>query len=174
MISKILEQCFLKLPYFNSFEKLIVSAHIAYGWMPTTLRVHKGKDELDNAFKAFQRLVKDESDSEEADLKALIAVFNNSIVGVSKMLHFAAPERFAIWDSKVAAACGYTLNGSRRRDAKAYMRYVEQLQELVSKREFKATYVSVKQQISKMGVETDTPLLSRLRVGEMLLFLRLS
>ena len=35
------------------------------------------------------------------ELQILKNAFNNSLVGVSKLLHFIQPEKYAIWDSRV-------------------------------------------------------------------------
>lgn len=37
------------------------------------------------------------------ELHILKKVVNNSIVGVSKLLHFISPEVYTIWDSRVAS-----------------------------------------------------------------------
>ena len=152
----------------NSPEALIVAAHIAYGWMPTTLTVHGGIKEHEEAFESWNRLVYGSLEDEKKDLNVLSSIFNNSIVGVSKMLHFAAPKKFAIWDSKVAAACNYTLHGNRRRNAGAYLEYVGQLKKIVEDNEFIPTYNEVKKLITDNVLHADK--LSRLRVGELLLF----
>ena len=48
-----------------------------------------------------------------ADLIVLAEIVNNSVVGASKLLHFVAPERFAIWDSRVARYLGSRVAGGR-------------------------------------------------------------
>jgi hypothetical protein len=40
------------------------------------------------------------------DVLTLAEIVNNSVVGASKLLHFVAPGRFAIWDSRVARYLG--------------------------------------------------------------------
>jgi len=100
----------------------IVSLHIVYGWMPTIPDLSRPARctaiqqatvvNLLNSSRARQLT--------NAELDFLASHFvNNSIVGVSKMLHFLAPDRYPIWDSRVARAwfapakCPYTaLNNS--------------------------------------------------------------
>lgn len=44
------------------------------------------------------------------DLAAVVGFCNNSVIGTSKLLHFLEPERFAIWDSRIAAALGASIS----------------------------------------------------------------
>ena len=80
-------------------------AHIAYGWMPTILKKYNpDQKELRRVFEA-----KDVGSFCEA--KVSVAGFNtspinNSIVGLSKVLHFINPHYFPIWDSRVAIHFG--------------------------------------------------------------------
>ena len=91
------------LKYFDSInliEKhhLIISSHFVYGWMPTI--IHINTKEIDkvlsllNAVKAGHRLALE-------DLEILKTCINNSMVGLSKLLHFTNPEEYAIWDSRI-------------------------------------------------------------------------
>jgi len=81
-------------------ETFIVAAHSVYGWMPTVLELAIESDgDLDRAAAAVNRARREFFDDEE--LNHLMRVVNNSLVGVSKLLHFASPDNFAIWDSKV-------------------------------------------------------------------------
>ena len=77
---------------------LVVSANFIYGWMPTILNFKS--EEFTSAIlilnqaKGAERI----SDDQIMTLKRLI---NNSLVGVSKLLHFINPNVYAIWDSRV-------------------------------------------------------------------------
>ena len=91
------------LQYFEnitSIEKhhLIISSHFAYGWMPTILNLETKEIDrilsLLNAVKAGHLL-----DLEE--IKTLKNCINNSLVGLSKLLHFINPGNYAIWDSRI-------------------------------------------------------------------------
>jgi hypothetical protein len=117
-------------------------AHIAYGWMPTILkRYNPDQKELTRVFEA-----KEVGSFSEA--KACVTGFNtspinNSIVGLSKVLHFINPHYFPIWDSRVAIHFG--IKNQSVNSVKKYHDYLdiitvlnkydstEMLQKLVSK-----------------------------------------
>jgi hypothetical protein len=50
------------------------------------------------------RAARDGKDISEFQLKPLMGICQESVVGLSKLLHFVAPTRFAIWDQWVANA----------------------------------------------------------------------
>lgn len=89
--------------YFENIDKiekhhLIIASHFVYGWMPTTLHLDKGNiDEvliLLNSAKAGHRMTIEE-------LLTVKKCVNNSLVGLSKLLHFINPRDYAIWDSHI-------------------------------------------------------------------------
>ncbi len=101
-------------PYFVEFfrpkkllEKLdvVIGCGFTYSWMPTILKF-KGEDyrnELDQAVKILNQH-KSISTQEEIDfeqIEKLKPLINNSLVGLSKLLHFINPAVFPIWDSRV-------------------------------------------------------------------------
>ncbi|WP_153448279.1 hypothetical protein [Vibrio algicola] len=109
--------------YFVSFfankqelteSDLIIGANFTYGWMPTILNFKSA--DFDQAVLILNRAKSPImiSDIEIILLKKLI---NNSLVGVSKLLHFVNPELYAIWDSRVC----YFLTG------KSYKQKVENI-----------------------------------------------
>ena len=91
------------LEYFKNVEiiskhHLIISINFTYGWMPTIFDFRSDKfDEaiiiLNDAKNGIIPTVK--------QLEILKCLFNNSLVGTSKLLHFIDPEIFAILDSRV-------------------------------------------------------------------------
>lgn len=88
-----------------TWSNAIVGLHVIYAWMPTIPDLHypaalnpAGRANvvsLLNAARARSLTV-----PEIAFLKENFT--NNSVVGLSKLLHFIAPDRYAIWDSRVA------------------------------------------------------------------------
>src|SRR5687767_5200052 len=96
------------LEYFNrcgSLTKhhLIIAANFAYGWMPTIL------DFRSRDFEAGVVLVEKARTGCSLgipELAALAKIVNRSTVGASKLLHFASPFAYAIWDSRVAKYLG--------------------------------------------------------------------
>lgn len=79
----------------------VAVAHMVYGWMPTVLelRTRSAVPFADEA--AILESARNGAALSEDQLDQLKASINNSIVGVSKLLHFLCPDRYAIWDSKV-------------------------------------------------------------------------
>jgi hypothetical protein len=97
------------LAHFQNIDEFsdrdfVCGAHIIYGWMPTVLGLNPGKlpinlqrgAELLTQAKRTGRLT-------DLDIEQLAGLVNNSLVGASKLLHFTAPNEFAIWDSKIYA-----------------------------------------------------------------------
>lgn len=79
-------------------HNLIIASHFVYGWMPTIIHLDlEGKDKvlkLLNAVKSGHIL-------NAEDLGILKHSINNSLVGLSKLLHFINPIEYAIWDSRI-------------------------------------------------------------------------
>ena len=80
-------------------DVFVVIAHAVYGWMPTVLTMHGSEDQLGLAAwwlrEAGQRRLA------ASELEDVARAINHSVVGASKALHFANPELYPIWDSKV-------------------------------------------------------------------------
>jgi hypothetical protein len=79
-------------------QDLVIGSNFTYGWMPTILNF-KSRD-FDLAVAALNR-AKMTTRISSADLMLLKGLINNSLVGVSKLLHFINPQVYAIWDSRV-------------------------------------------------------------------------
>ncbi len=80
-------------------ETLFQAMLMTYGWMPTTYKL-KGGD-VEQSLSAINRLVANPAldvNLVEAARKAV----NNSVVGLSKLLHFSLPDIWPIWDSRIA------------------------------------------------------------------------
>ena len=95
------------LDYFSKktsyeMEDVVCGAHMVYGWMPTILDLYLGptKPTLDEAAELLSK-AKRSGTLTDNDLGKLASLINNSLVGTSKLLHFIAPESYAIWDSRV-------------------------------------------------------------------------
>ncbi|TXM07378.1 hypothetical protein [Vibrio parahaemolyticus] len=87
-------------------QELVIGANLTYGWMPTIMNFKASNFEdalhIVNKAKLAERISTDE-------LVALKSLINNSLVGVSKLLHFINPSVYAIWDSRV---CHFLLGTS--------------------------------------------------------------
>lgn len=82
---------------FNE-EAFLQATLMVYGWMPTSLKL---KGNLQKSISATNRLLELEKPDHNLLLVAHETI-NNSIVGISKLLHFSKPTVFPIWDSKIA------------------------------------------------------------------------
>lgn len=97
------------LGFFQSEERIdrntvLLGASLAYSWMPTVLTLNL--DGLDQSAAILDEVRRGREPSAE-DLEQLKKTINNSLVGASKLLHFIAPERFPIWDSRTCSFLGW-------------------------------------------------------------------
>ena len=74
-------------------------ATVVYGWMPRILRLDP--EHLDKAIDAFRQARATHQDASDFELVDNVGACLHSVVGASKLLHFANPEVFPIWDSNV-------------------------------------------------------------------------
>ena len=81
-----------------SEQDLVIGANFTYGWMPTIMNFKSDDFQLAvtilNKAKGIERISNE-------DILLLKGLINNSLVGVSKLLHFINPDVYAIWDSRV-------------------------------------------------------------------------
>ncbi len=124
--------------YFKDIEQikqhnLVVGSHFVYGWMPTIISLN-----LDRLDKTLEYLNKAKSgdllDGEE--IEHLKRCINNSLVGLSKLLHFINPYVYAIWDSRIFRYLTEK-NTPYGIDRPAnYLQYLEGLNEIVNHSKF--------------------------------------
>lgn len=91
------------LKYFSGvgeikLHHLIIGINFVYGWMPTIF--HFRSEEFSSALQVLNE-AKQGNVPNKVQLEQLKSLFNNSLVGSSKLLHFINPNIFAIWDSRV-------------------------------------------------------------------------
>lgn len=91
------------LNYFKRIERLdkhnlVIGSHFVYGWMPTIIQL-----KLENQYDSLDYMNKVKSGEllSERELTHLKRCINNSLVGLSKLLHFINPNLYAIWDSRI-------------------------------------------------------------------------
>lgn len=141
-------------------QDLIIGANFTYGWMPTILNFKT--DKFSAALSALNDAKKPEriTDDQLLILKELI---NNSLVGVSKLLHFVNPEVYAIWDSRV---CNF-ITGKRHKqkveNLKLYWSYLDLCKRVASHPEFDDVHRKFE---SKVGYK-----ISPLRTVEQIMFI---
>ncbi len=121
------------LKYFESLKliekhHLIISSHFVYGWMPTIIHIDiKDLDKvlfLLNAAKSGHEL-------EIKELEILKFCINNSMVGLSKLLHFMNPRDYAIWDSRIFKYLTDKKSQYGIDKAKNYHAYLKEMKELI-------------------------------------------
>ncbi len=157
----------LTYPVFVEFFKnknhlanndVLVGYGFTYSWMPTIpKRVNKNlindSTKILNEAKLSRKLL-------IGQFEVLKNTFNNSIVGVSKLLHFINPERFAIWDSNVAKAVEFA--NHKVNTVKAYRDYNAGCAEFLTNNNFDSIWSCVNKKLSTN--------VSALRALEILLF----
>ena len=86
-----------------SSTDFVCASHMVYGWMPTILKLYpETPGNFDHEATLLNRARRGD-DLSVKELERLTETINHSLVGASKVLHFVAPERYAIWDSRVYA-----------------------------------------------------------------------
>ena len=134
-------------------QDLVIGANFAYGWMPTIMNFksndfEKALDILNKA-RGSERISSDE-------ILILKSLINNSLVGVSKLLHFVNPEIYAIWDSRV---CHFLLGKSHKyivEKIELYWDYLDLCQRIAVSEDLKQIHVlfesSIQYKVSKFRV----------------------
>jgi hypothetical protein len=114
-----------------SAEDVVCGAHMVYGWMPTIVELDPGGNalSLEDAALLLTK-AKREGHLENSEVENLALLVNNSLVGASKLLHFVAPEHFAIWDSRIFVYIhGRKPHHYQVRETSTYLAYLEQLRQ---------------------------------------------
>jgi len=146
-------------------EEVVCGAHMAYGWMPTILDLYPKSPNINLATAAeILNTAKLTETLTNVQIEQLACLVNNSLVGASKLLHFIAPQKFAIWDSKVYAfvyeerAHNYRVNNVTK-----YRHYLDLLSQYQQDGRFPVFHESVN---SKVGYEV-----SPFRALELIMYL---
>jgi len=124
---------------------VVRASHMVYGWMPTILDLYHGKDiaTLDEAADMLEQAKSGHHLTKE-NLEKLSGLVNNSMVGASKLLHFASPTNYAIWDSRIY----FYLYGKKPHhyqvnDPVLYIKYLDALSEISKKNEFEVFHEKI-------------------------------
>lgn len=126
---------------FLEQKHLVIGAHAVYGWMPIILNLkkHDNKssegEELKDELELLNKAKKGES-IDEKDLNLLKRRINNSMVGLSKLLHFVNPRKYAIWDSKVYKCIRGNKTASGINNPKNYIEYLKGCREIADDKMF--------------------------------------
>lgn len=105
---------------------LVGLAHMIYGWMPTILTFDTNVDYNDKVYDEIRN-----GSLEKEFLVILKDMVNNSIVGVSKLLHFMNDKDYAIWDSRVyISITGKKGHNYKVNNIDTYIAYIMQIRAL--------------------------------------------
>jgi hypothetical protein len=111
--------------------------HMVYGWMPRIANHKFAPSEVNEIVKQLN-LALNEGELMKHHFEYLKSRLDNSIVGVSKLLHFINPEEFAIWDSRVfESVFEMPSSSSRVNRVDRYMEYLDHLRNIRSDSRFK-------------------------------------
>jgi hypothetical protein len=113
---------------------LIISSHFVYGWMPTIISLNL--NDLPEVLKLLNQVKQQGHLLKQNEITVLKSCINNSLVGLSKLLHFIRPDIYAIWDSRIfkfltGKKSTYGINNSS-----AYLKYLQDLKRITERKEF--------------------------------------
>lgn len=142
---------FAFLQYFRDLshidaQHVIIGANFTYGWMPTMLRFKS--TQFEQAASILNQVKQGEKIG-HSDLLFLAHLINNSLVGVSKLLHFIAPTQYAIWDSRVASYLHPKLSHHLLHHTRTYSNYIQTCNELIVQPEFVSVHQSINHKIGQ-------------------------
>lgn len=146
-------------------NELICGSHMVYGWMPTIVELYPENGlESFNEIADVLNIARSTGDLSDSQLTSIASLVNNSLVGASKLLHFVAPDKFAIWDSKIYSfVFEQRPHNYRVQKTECYRTYLEKLNSLRTNDRFKSFHKSV---VRKIGYDV-----SALRSLEIVMFL---
>jgi hypothetical protein len=80
-------------------QEIIRVACMAYSWMPTTITLKRKK--VDSSCDTIRNLISDKNKLTSDNIETAAAFLGGSIIGLSKVLHFLAPDVYPIWDTAI-------------------------------------------------------------------------
>lgn len=164
-----------------SIEKdvCIAFAHMVYGWMPTILNEANGeigawtKDDWEKIKVCLEKAKSGEILGIN-ELKNVMVLTNNSIVGTSKLLHFINPHVYPIYDSRVFHAIRKltgdkkaTENSSTVNDENKYIAYLKWVHRVIN--EDVSSLLKMKKLLKEHGFVDDD--VTSVRVIEVFLYI---
>ena len=123
---------------------LIIAANFTYGWMPTILEFKS--DEFDLAVSIVNKAKQSKRISDE-ELLVLKKLMNNSIVGVSKILHFINPNVYAIWDSRVCNFLTGKAHAYKVQKSGLFWAYLDLCQKVAAAPEFEVIHRNYQEKV---------------------------
>ena len=137
------------IAYFSGLDEitphnLIIAANFTYGWMPTIL-TFKSRDFA--AGVAILNAARRRDLVGERDLNSFRSLIGNSMVGVSKLLHFVNPSRYAIWDRRVYTYINKSYSQARIQKPRNYLAYLDNCREITTDGRFAPIHASMNRKI---------------------------
>ncbi len=154
------------LKYFHEKEtinkhNLVIGINFTYGWMPTIFDFRS--ENFDESLKILNRAKNGIVPSSE-ELLTLKGLFNNSLVGATKLLHFINPEKLAIWDSRVYRyLTGETAYNHRIGNCETYLDYLKFCKLLTSEEKYEKEHNEI---CKKIGYP-----ITKFRSAELIMYL---
>lgn len=126
------------LKYFESISfikhhHLIISSHFVYGWMPTI--IHIDLKEVDRVLSLLND-VKSGHQLNVDEFRPLKNCVNNSLVGLSKLLHFINPSDYAIWDSNIYRYVSRAKSLYGIDKIENYLEYLDRIREIAQHKDY--------------------------------------
>lgn len=154
------------LKYFKDIKiitkhNLVISINFTYGWMPTIFDFRS--EDFNEAIKILNN-AKNGIIPTANQLDILKGLFNNSLVGTTKLLHFINPEIFAIWDSRVYRyLTGNEAYNHRIGNSETYLSFLSFMNNLTQREEYEKVHNSICKKL-------DYPM-TKLRTAELIMYL---
>jgi len=154
------------LKYFKDLDEitkhnLVIGINFVYGWMPTIFDFRS--DNFDEAIKILNQAKNGTELITKDDLTLLKGLFNNSLVGSTKLLHFINPDKYAIWDSRVYRYLTNNNNYNQIENCNNYLDYLTFCKELINQEGFP----TLKNQIEESVGYSMTPF----RIADLIMYL---
>ena len=139
------------LKYFESvnlIEKhhLFISSHFVYGWMPTIIHLDTDPSLISQVL-FYLNAAKSGHILQIEEFEIVKSCINNSMVGLSKLLHFINPRDFAIWDSRILKY----LTGNKSQygidKAENYLAYLQKLTEIIHHNDYADLHLMIEGQL---------------------------
>lgn len=156
---------FKRIKEFKKHD-VIVGIHLIYGWMPTIC--HLKSEDFAEAATILNKVKKGKELLDNSELNILKDVFNNSIVGTSKLLHFISPENYPIWDSNV---CRYlNIPAHKANNIDVYLQYIDACRNIIEQCKDEIAHVKGEMKKFKPYNDNDKDEISDMRAVELVMF----
>jgi hypothetical protein len=123
-----------------TFHHFIIGTHFTYGWMPTILNLKGDSTDFDLAVQILNAVKRGLLPPRAEALRLLQSIVNNSLVGVSKLLHFIRPDLYPIWDSRVYKYINGKPASQQIAKVDNYMAYYDNCREIIEEERFKSVH----------------------------------